>query len=64
MAGRVTSARRRMLKAWISIQAEYQGRYSDQRLQQLGNYMNELSTPRVLLVCLLRPPPCLALSLI
>ncbi|EGZ11797.1 hypothetical protein PHYSODRAFT_317228 [Phytophthora sojae] len=45
MAGRVTSARRRMLKAWISIQAEYQGRYSDQRLQQLGNYMNELKVP-------------------
>ncbi|EGZ10643.1 hypothetical protein PHYSODRAFT_317784 [Phytophthora sojae] len=48
----------------MSLQVEYQGSYSDQRLQQLGHYMKELSTLRLLLVCVLTPLPCLFLSLI
>ncbi|EGZ10642.1 hypothetical protein PHYSODRAFT_519222 [Phytophthora sojae] len=60
----LSSARQRVVKAWMSLQVEYQGSYSDQRLQQLGHYMKELSTLRLLLVCVLTPLPCLFLSLI
>ncbi|KAE9055224.1 hypothetical protein PF010_g32228, partial [Phytophthora fragariae] len=63
MLQRLSSARHRVLAAWMSLQVEYQGSYSDQRLQQLGHYMDELGPLRVLLVCVLTPLPCIVLSL-
>ncbi|KAE8906650.1 hypothetical protein PF003_g8875 [Phytophthora fragariae] len=63
MLQRLSSARHRVWAAWMSLQVEYQGSYSDQRLQQLGHYMDELGPLRVLLVCVLTPLPCIVLSL-
>ncbi|KAJ8524043.1 hypothetical protein ON010_g17075 [Phytophthora cinnamomi] len=58
------STRQRLRKAWMSLQVEFQGRYSVERLQQLHNYSNSHGSARMLLVCLLTPLPGLAFSLV
>ncbi|EEY59806.1 uncharacterized protein PITG_12937 [Phytophthora infestans T30-4] len=62
MVGRHRSARQRLWEAWISLQVEYQGSYSMERIRQLGFYMTGLHNRRILLACVLTPMPCLVLS--
>ncbi|KAF4039444.1 hypothetical protein GN244_ATG08275 [Phytophthora infestans] len=64
MVGRHRSARQRLWEAWISLQVEYQGSYSIERIRQLGFYMTGLNNRRILLACVLTPLPCLVLSLL
>ncbi|ETK71296.1 hypothetical protein L915_21441 [Phytophthora nicotianae] len=64
MAQKLRNARWHLREAWVSIQVEYQGSYSAERLRQLGCYMDGLNTRRILLVCALTPLPCLVLSLL
>ncbi|GMF21538.1 unnamed protein product [Phytophthora lilii] len=64
MMEQLQRARNAVWEAWMSVQVEYQGSYSVERLQKLESYMVDLSAKRVLLVCVLTPFPCLALSLL
>ncbi|RLN38105.1 hypothetical protein BBJ28_00017444 [Nothophytophthora sp. Chile5] len=48
----------------MSVQVELQGRYSVARLHALHDYMTNLSTKRLVLICLLTPLPCLAFGLL
>eukprot|EP00644_Phytophthora_capsici_P011276 jgi/Phyca11/110400/e_gw1.18.180.1 len=54
----------RLWSAWISVQVEYHGSYSEERLQRLAKYTESLSRWRLLLVCIITPFPCVVLSLL
>ncbi|RLN14199.1 hypothetical protein BBJ28_00004776 [Nothophytophthora sp. Chile5] len=64
VAIRLRGGLRRLWGAWIAVQVEFQGRYSVARLHALHDYMTNLSTKRLVLICLLTPLPCLALGLL
>ncbi|GMF58561.1 unnamed protein product [Phytophthora fragariaefolia] len=52
-------SRKRLWAAWMSLQVEFQGRYSVGRIQRLHCYMRSLDYRRMTAVCLLTPLPCL-----
>eukprot|EP00644_Phytophthora_capsici_P005283 jgi/Phyca11/96988/e_gw1.1.1293.1 len=54
---------KRILEFWSSLHVEFHGVYSENRIRQLHNYSNSLTTTRVILICLLTPVPCVLLSL-
>ncbi|EGZ10564.1 hypothetical protein PHYSODRAFT_519962 [Phytophthora sojae] len=54
----------RLWALWISVQVEFQGRYSVERLQQLEVYSKSLGTGRLLAILLLTPLPSLVISLL
>ncbi|KAK1946754.1 hypothetical protein P3T76_002306 [Phytophthora citrophthora] len=58
------STAQRLWAAWISVQVEFQGRYSVDRLQRLDFYSTHLSTVRLVLILLMTPLPSLMISLL
>ncbi|KAL3664876.1 hypothetical protein V7S43_010054 [Phytophthora oleae] len=60
----VRRALNRLWGAWVSVQVEYHGSYSEERLQRLSKYTESLTTWRLLLVCAITPFPCVVLSLL
>lgn len=54
----------RLRDAWFSVQVEFHGRYSVERLQQLKAFAATLTTSRIVVICLLTPLPCLLLALL
>ncbi|ETL77506.1 hypothetical protein L917_21553 [Phytophthora nicotianae] len=64
MAVWLQHSRRRLWSGWMSLQVEYQGHYSVDRLKGLDGYIGGLGNARLLLICLLTPLPCLTLGLL
>ncbi|EEY59798.1 uncharacterized protein PITG_12929 [Phytophthora infestans T30-4] len=64
MINRIQNTRRHLRAAWVSVQVEFQGRYSVDRLQSLDSYSKSKKTPRLLAVLALMPLPSLAISLL
>ncbi|KAK1946756.1 putative ankyrin repeat protein [Phytophthora citrophthora] len=54
----------RLWGAWISVQVEYHGSYSEERLRRLCKYTESLTAWRLLVVCAITPIPCIVLSLL
>ncbi|KAE8997362.1 hypothetical protein PF011_g15515 [Phytophthora fragariae] len=52
-------SRSRLWAAWMSVQVEFQGRYSVKRINRLHDYMKSSNLRRMAAVCLLTPLPCL-----
>ncbi|KAE8969065.1 hypothetical protein PR003_g28561 [Phytophthora rubi] len=60
--GRLSNIIQRLWRAWTSLQVEFQGRYSIDRLSKLKNYMENVSVGRITAWLLLSPLPCLILA--
>ncbi|EGZ24613.1 hypothetical protein PHYSODRAFT_325716 [Phytophthora sojae] len=63
-AQRVSNVSQRFLETWASLQVEFQGCYSPQRLLQLQSYSAGLGSLRLVMLCVLTPLSFLFLSLL
>ncbi|ETK71300.1 hypothetical protein L915_21445, partial [Phytophthora nicotianae] len=64
MIKQIQSTTRRLWTAWMSVQVEFQGRYSVDRLQRLASYSRSLKASRLLAILVFTPLPSLAISLL
>ncbi|EGZ15895.1 hypothetical protein PHYSODRAFT_506113, partial [Phytophthora sojae] len=55
---------KRLKARWMSLQVELQGSYTIERFHRLNDYSQRVSGKRIVLISLLTPLPCIALSIL